>query len=219
MYTFSVAPPPHRMNKPPVQPDRTRRNHVLRQIGHWAAALGLATAFVAILGLVVGPAVLGYRTAVMPSSSGMHGSIDTGDIVISVPRSPQELQVGDVMTFEAPVGDHQLVTHRIVSLDQDRAGRVVVQTQGDAQSEPDPWRTTITDDEVWVAAYVVPQLGHVATATQSVLARYGALSLAVGGVLTLALSLVRGGDGRRRERQPDRRPALRLVGQSAGRSR
>jgi signal peptidase len=178
-----------------------------------SAILSLAVTIGALgfLALAVGPHVLGYRTAVMLTGS-MTGTIDRGDIVVSVPRPTEEVEVGDILTFQAPVADRHVETHRVIAVRHPDDGRVEVRTQGDANAAPDPWRAAISDDTVWETAYVVPEAGHVVQAVRSTVVRYGAVWVALVGVVLLGLSLIwRQQPPRHRRQVPAARPRLTLV--------
>jgi signal peptidase len=173
--------------------------------------LALTVGALAFLGLAVGPHVFGYRTAVMLTGS-MTGTIDRGDIVVSVPRPAKDVQVGDILTFHAPVADRHLETHRVIGVRHSRDGAVEVRTQGDANDAADPWRATISDDTVWETAYVVPELGQVVQAVRATVVRYGAVWVALGGVVLLGLSLIWRQDApRHRAPASAARPRLTLV--------
>lgn len=173
-------------------------------------SLALTVGVLGFLGLAVGPHVFGYRTAVMLTGS-MTGTIDRGDIVVSVPRPANDVKVGDILTFQAPVADRHLETHRVIDV-RHTGGEVVVQTQGDANDGADPWSATISDDTVWETAYVVPEVGHVVQAVRATAVRYGAVWVALGGVVLLGLSLIWRQDApRHRAPAPAARPRLTLV--------
>ena len=151
--------------------------------------VALVVGVAGFLGLSVGPHVLGYRTAVMLTGS-MTGTIDPGDIVVSVPRPADEVEVGDILTFRAPVDDKHVETHRVVAVRHTEQGEVVIRTQGDANDGPDPWRATVTGDTVWETKYVVPEVGHVVQVVRATVVRYGATWVALAGVVLLGLGLI-----------------------------
>jgi signal peptidase len=183
----------------------------LKRIASGVLTLALAIGALGFLGLAVGPHVFGYRTAVMLTGS-MTGTIDRGDIVVSVPRPAKDVQVGDILTFHTPAADRHLETHRVIDVKHDADGKVVVRTQGDANDAADPWSATISDDTVWETAYVVPKVGHVVQAVRATVVRYGAVWVALGGVVLLGLSLIwRQDPPRHRAPAPDARPRLTLV--------
>jgi signal peptidase len=183
----------------------------VRRIVSGLLSLVLTVGVLGFLGLAVGPHVFGYRTAVMLTGS-MTGTIDRGDIVVSVPRPAKDVRVGDILTFRAPVADHHVETHRVTDVKHDADGQVVVKTKGDANDAVDPWSATISDDTVWETAYVVPKAGHVVQAVRATVVRYGAVWVALGGVVLLGLSLIwRQDPPRHRAPAPAARPRLTLV--------
>ena len=183
----------------------------VKRVVSGALTLALAVGVLGFLGLAVGPHVFGYRTAVMLTGS-MTGTIDRGDVVVSVPRPAQDVEVGDILTFRAPVADRHLETHRVIDVRHTGDGTVDVRTQGDANDAVDPWRATITDDTVWETAFVVPELGHVVQAVRATVVRYGAVWVALAGVVLLGLSLIWRQDApRHRAAAPAARPRLTLV--------
>lgn len=68
----------------------------------------------------------GYNAYIITTDS-MADSINSGDIVIVKEVPEEELQVGDVITFEK---DYQVITHRITKID-DETGKRVYTTKGD----------------------------------------------------------------------------------------
>ena len=97
------------------------------------------------LAAILGAACLGYgflfalhlAPLVMVTGS-MGATIPAGSLVVDKAVPPSELRVGDVITFQKPIGEHGLDTHRIVGID--RSGPVArYQTKGDENGEPDPW--------------------------------------------------------------------------------
>lgn len=153
------------------------------------SSLALVVAVVGFAVLAVGPHLLGYRTAVMLTGS-MTGTIDPGDLVVSVPKPAEEVRKGDIITFRAPVADQHVETHRVIAVQHRADGSVVVRTQGDANTGPDPWHATITGDTVWETRAVVPVVGDVIRALRSPVVRYGASWLALGAAVLLGLSLI-----------------------------
>ncbi|MDF1605016.1 signal peptidase I [Nocardioides sp. YIM 152315] len=175
----------------PVRADARHRSRtpIARRLANLLLSLVLAVGAVTFLGLAIGPHVLGYRTAVMLTGS-MTGTIDPGDLVVSVPRPADQVEVGDILTFHAPTAEHQLETHRVIGVRHTAEGGVVVRTQGDANAAPDPWRATIEGDTVWETRHVVPHLGSVVRVVRATVVRYGAMWVALAGVVLLGLTLV-----------------------------
>jgi signal peptidase I len=152
----------------------------------WAVRAIVVVAVVAFAGLAVGPHVLGYRTMTMLTAS-MSPAIDPGDVTIVTPLAVTEVTEGMVITYHIPIGDHQLVTHRVVSVEHGTDGSVTVQTKGDNNDGIDPWKATLTGDTAYQVRAVVPEIGHAihalrtpAVATTLV---YGAPALVAGWLL------------------------------------
>ncbi len=149
----------------------------------WAVRGIMVVAVVAFAGLAVGPHVLGYRTMTMLTAS-MSPQIDPGDVTIVTPLAVTEVTEGMVITYHIPVGDHQLITHRVVSVDHGADGSVTVQTKGDANEAVDPWTATLEGDTAYQVRAVVPEIGHVIHALRtpavSTTLVYGAPALVAG---------------------------------------
>jgi signal peptidase I len=106
----------------------------------------------------LGPRTGRYRTLTVLSGS-MTPGIPVGSVVVVTPERPDQLRVGQVVTYRIPVDDHRVVSHRVVKVFEG-GSRPVFQTQGDANDAPDQWIAQLSGDTVWRARYVVPGLGH-----------------------------------------------------------
>lgn len=138
----------------------TPTHHPLRR-----ALGGLLTAAVLLLAAVMlVPTLLGYGRYVLVSGS-MTGTYDTGSVVFTKNRPVADLRVGDVITYAPPAGSspQELVTHRIATMEQ-RDGRSVLRTKGDANATADPWTFTLQDREQAVVAFGVPYAGYAVSA-------------------------------------------------------
>ncbi|GAA1928487.1 hypothetical protein GCM10009737_32950 [Nocardioides lentus] len=137
--------------------------------------------------LAVGPHVLGYRTATMLTGS-MEPMIAPGDVVVSVPKPVDEVEVGDVISYHIPVEDHRVETHRVIGVTTSADGRPVVQTKGDNNDNKDPWTATLEGDEVWETVHVVPHLGSAIRALRAPVVQTYVLWGAVAGLLVMGLA-------------------------------
>lgn len=146
--------------------------------------VGLAVLVFALL--AVGPHVLGYRTMTMLTGS-MSPEIDPGDVTIATPIAVEDVTEGMVITYHQPIGDHSLVTHRVIAVEHGPDGAVSVQTKGDANEAVDPWTATLEGDTAYQVRAVVPELGHLVQALRTpVLTQvlvYGAPALLAGWLL------------------------------------
>lgn len=72
--------------------------------------------------------------------------------------APNQVKVGQIITYAIPEGDRHVVSHRVVEVVRD-GDRPVIRTQGDANNAPDPWLSQVEDDTVWQVRYAVPYVG------------------------------------------------------------
>jgi signal peptidase len=133
-----------------------RRVRALLVLGLVAAGFGLGA-------LMVVPALFGLDRYVVTGDS-MTGTYDRGSVVFSEIVPVSELAVGDVITYVPPPeeGPPGRVTHRIVSMTPDPGGGApVMQTKGDANAVPDPWRFQLGAPRQARAVFGVPYVGYV----------------------------------------------------------
>jgi signal peptidase len=118
------------------------RRH-LRGGVHLVLTVVMVASFACLLALGLGPRAGWYRTLTVLSGS-------------MTPRMP----VGSVVlvTYQIPVLDHHVVTHRVVKVISG-GERPVLQTKGDANTAPDPWIFQVTDSKIWHVRGVLPGLG------------------------------------------------------------
>jgi signal peptidase len=125
-----------------------------------AGTVVMAFAVLALLAMTVGPRVLHYRTATMLTGS-MVPTINPGDVIVDVQEPATQLTVGQIVTYQIPVDDHRVESHRVIWVGRDKAGAVLFRTQGDANNGADPWTAKAADTNVWRVRGVVPLAGQV----------------------------------------------------------
>ena len=109
----------------------------------WINRLATVTAVTATILAVVSVSLalvggrMGYRAVFMTTGS-MRPAIAPGDLVIVRPVDPASIRVRDVITFQAPIGSHELVTHRVVAVGASTQG-ITFRTKGDANPVADIW--------------------------------------------------------------------------------
>lgn len=96
----------------------------------------------------------GYKAYIITTDS-MADSINSGDIVIVKEVPEEELQVGDVITFEK---DYQVITHRITKID-DEKGKRVYTTKGDNNNLEDNQKIEYEQIE-GKSVLTIPKLGY-----------------------------------------------------------
>lgn len=116
---------------------------------HIAALVPLA-AVLALATITTAAVVIGWSPKIVTSGS-MAPLLQPGDIVLAAPAQGLELEPGQVVVFDAPVGQ---VTHRLVTRRPDGAWV----TRGDANAGLD-LRAVPARDVTGVVRLVVPRLG------------------------------------------------------------
>lgn len=112
-----------------------------------------------LLAVGLGPRTGRYRTLTVLSGS-MRPGIPIGAVVVVTPEQPDQLRVGQIITYRIPIDDHHVVSHRVVKILEGGA-RPVFQTKGDANDSPDPWIAQVNGGEtLWRVRFVVPGLGR-----------------------------------------------------------
>jgi signal peptidase len=191
---MSAAPVPVTIPAPP------RSRHSARGALAWAAT-GLALVLGAVMFV---PAILGYERYVITGGS-MTGTYDRGSVLFAEAVPPADLRVGDVITYDPPNGGPGgLVTHRIATIEE-RDGRRVYRTKGDANAAADPWKFTLPDPLQARAVFAVPYVGHLIGAlsdrgTRMLVIGLPALLVALGVLAALWRDA-----GREARSRPDRR--------------
>ena len=125
---------------------------------------------------------LGYEVLVVQSGS-MEPAYHVGSLVYVQPVEPQELQVGDVITFE--LGGGVLGTHRIVEV-QNENGSLSFVTKGDSNDSIDA-APVVPERIVGQVKFTIPKLGFLANYIQQPPGSYVVISV---GALILLLTLL-----------------------------
>jgi signal peptidase len=130
---------------------------VVRAAGRCALRLVVMAAIVVLLAIGIGPFTGRYRVATVLSGS-MRPNMPAGALAVSTPERLDQLRVGQVISFQSPVGAHEIVTHRVVKIVA-RGAHPRVRTKGDANSSSDPWIAQLSRGPVWRVRMTVPELG------------------------------------------------------------
>jgi signal peptidase len=131
-----------------------------RSLGTLASSALLTAVVLLAAVMVVLPAVL----RAMPFSvltGSMAPTMPAGSLVVSRPTPPEQVEIGDVVTFQLRSGEPDVVTHRVIGTGWAADGDLVFVTRGDANDLADePVRAVQIRG---VVAYHVPYLGYVNT--------------------------------------------------------
>jgi signal peptidase I len=141
----------------------TRR--IVRTVSWAVFLLGIAVVAVA----VVVPRVAGATPYTVLTGS-MQPDLPPGTLVVTRPVAAEDIQVGDVVTYQLRSGEAAVVTHRVVGIGVDGTGEVTYRMQGDANDVADqlPVRPEQIRGELW---YAVPFLGRLGMLVDSDLRR------------------------------------------------
>jgi signal peptidase I len=135
-------------------------------------------------------------------SGSMRPGLAVGGVVISERVPVDSLVVRDVIIFSDPFKPSEQVVHRIVRIAKGPSGKLLINTQGDANTVRDPWTLTIRGNYVYRARWSVPLVGYLGVAYQN---HRGYFLLGAGIVLILiAVSTALGARQRRRRRHSRR---------------
>ncbi|GEK22076.1 signal peptidase I [Cellulomonas xylanilytica] len=135
-----------------------------RSVARWAGAvlssLALLVVVVVALALIVIPLLLGATPYTVLTGS-MRPTMPPGDLVVTRPQSPDDISLGDVITYQLRSNEPEVVTHRVVGVGTTSEGERTFVTRGDANN--------VDDDPILavqvrgVVVYHVPYLGYLNT--------------------------------------------------------
>jgi signal peptidase len=173
----------------------------VRRAVAWTVILGVG----AVLTVSVVLPRLGGGTAYAVLTGSMRPSMPPGTLVVVRPADPEDLAIGDVVTYQRRSGEPTVVTHRIVAIAIKADGERTFRTQGDANDGVDlvPVRSVQIRGRLW---YSVPRLGYLNRYVNGDQRELATLVVAAGlGVYALAMF---GETVRDRRRARRRAPAL-----------
>ncbi len=103
-----------------------------------------------------------------------------GTLIVLRPVEPEELRVGDVITFQVSSGNDTGITHRIIGVTESSNGGRTFTTMGDNNAKADD--ASVRPEQIrGVVWYAIPWIGVISTLrSQGVL---GLMITAAGGVL------------------------------------
>lgn len=100
-------------------------------------------------------------------SGSMEPGIMTGDLLVAVPVGASELVPGQVASLPSEL-TRNLVTHRIVSIEEEAPGMLRIAMQGDANEFGDVLDYLVpADASVWVPRLTVPGAGEIVSRLMS----------------------------------------------------
>ncbi|WP_229051182.1 signal peptidase I [Aeromicrobium sp. Leaf350] len=127
----------------------------VRRTAIWLTLL----AAVALLAVMVVVPRLGGGAPYTVLTGSMEPGLPPGTLVVIRPTDIDDIDVGDVVTFQLVSGERTTVTHRVIGKTLDEEGDPALLTKGDANNAPDDG--IVLEEQVrgtlW---YSVPYLGH-----------------------------------------------------------
>lgn len=144
----------------------------------WAVAGSVA--FVVALTILVPR--LGGGTAYTILTGSMRPTMPPGTVVVVRHEPADQIQTGDVITYQLKSGDPTVVTHRVVSVGVGSTGELRFITQGDANNAPDAAAVRPVQIK-GVRWYSVPWVGY-----PSLVVGTGIRELVVTGAVALLLA-------------------------------
>jgi signal peptidase I len=148
------------MTSPVAASTTPRWRHIGRRSLNVLGTLVLTCAVLLLAAMTIGPRLLHYRTATMLTGS-MSPGIVPGDIIVDTPEHAADIKVGQIITYQIPVDDHRVESHRVIWVHHNRDGSALFRTQGDANDGADPWTAKAQGTTVWRVRGVVPAAGAV----------------------------------------------------------
>ena len=124
----------------------------------------------------------GWRVDTVFSGS-MEPELKVGGVVLTRPVEPEEIKVGDILTFYSPLSE-QLTSHRVIAADQ--GSSLHFSTKGDANEDADPF-TLPPENVVGKVCFHIPYLGYVAQFVKTPLGFL--LTLCLPGLIIIVMEL------------------------------
>lgn len=126
---------------------------------------------------------LGWRVDGLRSGS-MAPVLNTGDMVVTCPVSPEAVEVGDIIIFRSVDKRDNMISHRVVGIEMNSP--LSFRTKGDANENPDPFVVPAAN-LVGELAFHAPLLGYGVLFLQTPLGLMA--SLVIPGVVIIAACL------------------------------
>jgi signal peptidase len=131
----------------------------MKRAGKWIGniILGLVLCFVLLAVLI--PSLLSGSLAIVRSSS-MEPAMRAGALAVMLPVDPEDVKVGDIITFDPPWDPDVIVSHRVIGVYYDEG--IIFDTKGDATEDSDPYYVPARNVHGRVA-FSIPYLGYAAS--------------------------------------------------------
>ncbi len=144
---------------PAPGPGPGRGRLLLRAVGNGLSLLALVLVVGIALAAVIVPRAAGATTLAVLTGS-MQPAYPPGTLVVIRPTPPEDIRVGDVITFQLESGKPAVATHRVVEKGFRADGEIQFITRGDDNpiADLEPVREVQIRGRLW---YAIPHLGRV----------------------------------------------------------
>ena len=160
--------------------DAPEKSGVLWWLGQVLSWLCLLTVLALVTVMIVIPQVFGSGSYTVLTGS-MRPAMPPGSLVVTREAKPEELRIGEAITYQIRSGEPAVVTHRIIARTSSSDG-VTFTTQGDASPSAD--EEQVRPEQIrGVVWYALPLVGYVngwLTGEQRIWAVGGAVVLLLG---------------------------------------
>ena len=124
----------------------------------WLLATLLAVIAMSALAVAaIGPRLGLYRMETVLSGN-MQPTFSPGDLIIVTPEPVSQVHVGQIISYQIPIGDHHVESHRVTRVEHHGNG-TIIESRGDNNAAADPWRAELTSHTAWRERLVIPKLG------------------------------------------------------------
>ncbi|QEW01976.1 signal peptidase I [Microbacterium lushaniae] len=149
---------PTRRSQRAAAREEARRHSLLHYLAVSISAAILAL-MLAVAAAVIGLPALAGGSAMTVLTQSMEPRLPPGTLVVIRPTDPDEIRVGDVITYQIRSGEAAVVSHRVVSKTYEN-GELTFITKGDnnPDNDPEPVQAVQIRGTLW---YSLPLLGWV----------------------------------------------------------
>lgn len=156
-----------------------------KEKGLWSyLAAGISAGLLlVVVGIAVAVIIVPWATnsvALTVLTRSMEPAYPPGTLVIVKPVEPEEIAIGDVITYQIQSGEAEYLTHRVVAISRTTGGELSFTTKGDnnSQADAEPVREVQVQGRLW---YSLPWIGYLNTAVGG----GGKTWLVIGGAVAL----------------------------------
>ncbi|HWK91759.1 MAG TPA: signal peptidase I [Luteimicrobium sp.] len=170
---------------PGAEPEEHSKHPVLS--GLWTGfSYGLLTLVLVMAALLIVVPQLAGGIPLTILSGSMEPNLPVGSLAVVVPVEPEDVRIGQVVTYLPNPDDPTPITHRVTAITHRADGGLTFTFQGDANAAPD---RPVQDYQVRAKVlYAVPWLGHLNNAVNGE-HKHVALYVVAGGMFVWAGSL------------------------------